>query len=514
MAGGQLRVWRFGPNRVQLLAGESGSWAPTLTDTGGHVVQTPDGPAWLEPVPDHPEYWVQLGPDANEAGRPRRARATSAVLGTVLGRELEAVEVAAELATRYEEIDLLYTISEILGRTVKLDEAARTIARELADVAGARRASIMIYDEQTHALRLVAGRGLETFDVEPVQIDDTHSIAAKVFRDQHMLSADADSPGPHPGSGAGRGYKGKSFLSLPIVYAPPGGEPRPVGVINLTDRVGEDAFTAGHKKLLSAIANQVGSAIENARLVESERRRVRLDTELLLARDLQSALMQPQAAQAGGAEIGARTQSAEIVGGDFYKFQSQKGAVGVMVGDVSSHGLSAAMLMAHVIAAAGIVAQETKEPERALQRLFEVIGGELTRAEMHVAIFYGVIDRPRGVLRYANAGHPQAFVMRGNGTTERLGATAPPLGLGDGRAIKGVRIDWTAERDLLCVFSDGFPDAVDGNGARYGEERLLTLIRHHKSAAPAAIVDAAFRDIEAFAGTAPDDDRTLVIVRR
>ena len=106
------------------------------------------------------------------------------MLGTFLGRELEAIDVASELAVRYEEIDLLYTISEILGRTVKLDEAARTIARELADVAGARRASIMIYDEQSQALRLVAGRGLETYDVAPVKVDDTHSIAAKAFRDR------------------------------------------------------------------------------------------------------------------------------------------------------------------------------------------------------------------------------------------------------------------------------------------------------------------------------------------
>src|SRR5262249_7437835 len=157
---------------------------------------------------------------------------------------------ASELAARYEEIDLLYTISETLGRTVSLDEAARTIARELAEVAGARRASIMVYDEPSQSLKMVAGRGLETFDVEPVAVNDPRSIAAKVCRDRTMLAFDSATPGPYPGGGAERGYKGKSFLSLPIVYAPPGGEPRPVGVINLTDRMGEDIFTPEHKKLL------------------------------------------------------------------------------------------------------------------------------------------------------------------------------------------------------------------------------------------------------------------------
>jgi sigma-B regulation protein RsbU (phosphoserine phosphatase) len=284
-------------------------------------------------------------------------------------------------------------------------------------------------------------------------------------------------------------------------------------VINLTDRMGEDVFTAEHKKLLTAIANQVGAAVENARLVESERRRVRLDTELVLARDLQAALMQPQTAVAGGADIGARTQPAEVVGGDFYKFLSQKNQVGVLVGDVSSHGLSAAMLMAHVIAAAGIIAQDSREPDRALQRLLEVIGPELSRAEMHVTLFYAVIDRVRCTLRYANAGHPQAFLLRGDGSAARLSATAPPLGLGDSREIKAGRATWTPGHDTLCVFSDGFPDASDAQGTRYGEDRLLTLVRHHKSSAATAIVDAAFRDVDAFAGSRPADDRTLVIVR-
>src|SRR5204863_954065 len=96
------------------------------------------------------------------------------------------------------------------------------------------------------------------------------------------------------------------------------------------DRIGDDTFTAGHKKLLTAIANQIGAALENARLVERERRRVRLDTELVLARDLQSVLMQPQPELARGTDLGARTLSAEVVGGDFYKFLKDGTAVGVI----------------------------------------------------------------------------------------------------------------------------------------------------------------------------------------
>ena len=502
---------------MRRISGETGGWfTPPLAGTAGHAVTTPQGLAWLEPVSEFAGYWLQLGPDDSDgATRPARARAAATVLCEMLRAEREAAQVAGELATRYEEIDLLYTIADILGRTVRLEEAAQTITREVADVVGARRASIMVYDESVNALRMVAGRGLERFHTDPVSIDDHDSIAAKVFRTREMLSFDASSPGKHPGAGPGRGYKGLSFMALPIVYQPPGGVARPVGVINLTDRIGTDSFTAGHKKLLAAIANQIGAAIENARLVERERRRVRLDTELLLARDLQSALMQPHVELVGAGDFGARTQSAEEVGGDFFKLIDLREAVGVLIGDVSSHGLSAAMLMAHVIAAAGIVAHGNREPERALRKLLGVIGGELQRAEMHVALFYAVINPRRKTLRYANAGHPQAFLVRGaDGEAVRLAATAPPLGLGDSATIAGAGLNWSPGQDLLCLFSDGFSETESAAGERYGEERLLRLVKRNLKATAAEIVDAAFEDVESFAPGTAADDRTLVLVRR
>jgi sigma-B regulation protein RsbU (phosphoserine phosphatase) len=429
--------------------------------------------------------------------------------------EREASMVASELATRYEEIDLLYTIADLLGRTLRVEEAAHVIVRELADVVGARRASIMVHDETIDALRVVAGRGLETYHLDTVPVDDPRSIAARVFRDQQMLAHDGSLPLPHPGSGEPRGYKGSSFVSLPITYQPPGGAPRPVGVINLTDRIGGDAFTAGHRKLLAAIATQVGAAIENARLVERERKRVRLDTELVLAQGLQAALMQPPAVLAEVGAIAARTQSAEGVGGDFYKVVPlRQGTLGVMLGDVSSHGLSAAMLMAHATAAAAVLAQTARSAGQALERLLDVIGSELARAEMHVAIFYGIVDRRRGTLRYANAGHPQAFLVPADGgEPQRLAATAPPLGLGLERRVRGARVPML-EGDLLCLFSDGLSESANDAGVPFGEDRLLAIVRRHRGEATEAIVDAAFADIEAWAGAIGRDDRTLLVLRR
>ncbi len=512
-------MWRREGERIRCLTEEEGAWWPPLEANGaaGHPITTPKGDAWLEPVPGHQGTWLQIGPDESPpATRPERSRAVAALLAQVLSHEREMALVVTELSTRYEEIDLLYTISDVLGRTVRLDEAAKTIIREVSEVVGARRASLMVYDAATEELRVVASRGLKTAWLAPVPVDNPDSIAARVFREQRVLFNDPRADGRRVTADLSRGYVGDSYLSVPIMYAPPGGTSRPVGVINLTDRLGEDVFTTGHKKLITAIANQVGAAIENARLAEFERQRERLRTELELARELQIALMPPPAALAKSGDIGARSQSAEFVGGDFYDLIAlQRDALGVMIGDVSGHGVRAAMLMAHAVSAAGVLALTSASPEDALQRLIEVVGEELKRAEMHISLFYAVIDRRRGVLRYANAGHPHAFLVPGDGADpQRLGATAPPLGLGGERVVLGAEVPWHRGSDLLCLFTDGLNESVGTGGERYGEERVLAAVRQRGNDPAPVIVQAVFDDLERFAPGAMADDRTMLLLRR
>src|SRR3989442_5623575 len=104
--------------------------------------------------------------------------------------------------------------------------------------------------------------------VEPIELDDPCSVAARVFREGRIVSYDPTDPtAPNPGCPVGRQYKGNAFLSVPVLYGAPGQKSRPIGVINLTDRLGEDAFTAGGPQPFAAIANQIGAAIEKARLV-------------------------------------------------------------------------------------------------------------------------------------------------------------------------------------------------------------------------------------------------------
>jgi len=510
LSGTTLRLWRAKTpgGRLSPIGGEESPWTPT--PNGGGRLETPDGPAWFQPIPAVHDTWLEVK-GKNEHGAVELAE----VIGAVMKAEEETGQVAAELSGRYEEIDLIYTISEILGHTIRLDEAANRILREVSAVVRARRATLMVHDPRAHVLRLVAARGVQLGEIDPVEVDDPTSIAARVFREMRTISYDPNDPrAPKPPNPIERGYRGHAFLSVPVVYASPGRVPTPIGVINLTDRKGEDAFTAGDRKLVAAIANQIGAAIENARLVEQDLSQQRVRRELELAHDLQLKLLPSPAVIASKADVAARCRPAESVGGDFYNLLSLHGdRVGVMIGDVSSHGFSAALIMALAMAASGIHAETAESPHEALRRLEMSLSEELAETEMFLTLCYAVVDPAKGTLTYANAGHPHAFlVSTEHRSSKRLEATRPPLGLGGGGEERVER--WERGKAILCLFTDGLADAPGPSGERFGEQRVLSHVVNLRGRPAQHILEAVFTGIAAFTGGAPaNDDRTLVLLK-
>jgi phosphoserine phosphatase RsbU/P len=511
LVGGRLRLWRAADGELQLAAGNHPGWSLPIPEHAG-VTATPQGTSWLEPLDDLSGHWLELaGASVDDL---RRAGARIApVVSAVLEAERQRARVAEELAGRYEEIDLLYAISEILGRTVRLDEAAQIIVREVSAVVGARRASIMVHDEVTRTLKTVAARGFEPEGLAPVEVDDPSSVAARVFRDQRIATYDGNADRETADARLQRGYRGHSFISVPICYATPGTELRCVGVMNLTDRIGGDRFTLDDRRLVSAVANQIGAAIENARLVDRDLQQQRVQRELELAHHLQLRLLPPPSVLQGDAEVAARCLPADSVGGDFYTFiRLGRGRVGVMLGDVASHGFSAALVMALIMSAAGIHAATAVSPDETLSALLESVGAELAQTEMHFSVFYGVLDPRNARLTYASAGHPHAFRVPVDGEPERLEATSPPLGLAGDGSIQRRHKTWNMGEDLLVLCTDGLVDARNELGEPFGEQRLLAEVAARRTETPEAIVQAVLERADDF-GARPTDDRTLLVLR-
>jgi sigma-B regulation protein RsbU (phosphoserine phosphatase) len=207
-------------------------------------------------------------------------------------------------------------------------------------------------------------------------------------------------------------------------------------------------------------------------------------------------------------------EPAQSVGGDFYHlFKKSEGRIGVLIGDVSSHGYRAALIMALTMSAMAIHAQATDDPGETIGNLLASLEGELQETEMFLSLCYAVVDPLHATVHYTNTGHPHAFVMTADGTAERLVATDPPLGLGSQRPHAATH-PWHTGDSLLILFTDGIADARDAAGAVLGEARVLEVIRARRKDAPSRIVDGVFALVEGHMGAVPPlDDQAIVVLR-
>lgn len=473
-------------------------------------VESEAGTIYVAAVAGPRRAWVGVGPCPGGGIDPARMVDFLAVLVANLHRtRLEVEHAAFELAERYEEINLLYTTSEIFGRTVSLEEAAARILEEIAETVGAGRAALLVHDRVTDTLQVVTAIGFDPKDAMPVSVQDPRSETARVFREQRAVIID---PGTGPASS--EPWRVGSVLAVPILWTNPGHPSVPLGVVNLSGRRSGAEFTSGDEKLVSAIATQIGTAIQINRLVRSSLNQQRMQQEMQLANDLQMKLLPKTAHFLPEADIAARVVPAESVGGDFYHlFRLGNGRTGVMIGDVSSHGYRAALIMALVMSAASIHAQTTADPQEMLNAILATIADELESTEMFVSAFYAVIDPFRRRMRFANAGHPHAFAVSTDGCVERLAAGAPPLGMSPA-VPHTVERTWDPGSELLVLFTDGITDARDRFDVRFGEEAVLDAVRANLGAPPRVILDQVLARLQHHTGDVPRrDDLTMVIAR-
>jgi phosphoserine phosphatase RsbU/P len=434
------------------------------------------------------------------------------VLSQTIHQEMEARSAARELSERYEEINLLYSISEILGSVLSLTDAATRILLEVADILGARRASLWVHSAADDSLHLTAAVG-EDGTKGPIASDDPDSATALVFRDREALNLErgvvlTNVPRLEPPP-----KRFEAFLSVPINYTPPEGITRTVGVITLVGRRNNVRFSAGDARLLAAIASQVGAALETQRLVAESLQQERVVRELELAHDLQLKLLPDLTAFEGPPAVAGRCAPAQSVGGDFYHLiRLSSDRVGVMIGDVSSHGFPAALIMALTMSAVAIYSQDEGPPAEVLKRVHRAVIKELESTEMYLTLFYGVVDRGTKQVVYANAGHPHAFRIRADGECLRLGATDLPLGMVTLDEYAEATATWEDD-DLLFLFTDGLSDVYPAESAIKGEDALVHAVAARRASPLNDIISHIFKTAERSKADVPADDRTALLVR-
>jgi sigma-B regulation protein RsbU (phosphoserine phosphatase) len=283
-----------------------------------------------------------------------------------------------------------------------------------------------------------------------------------------------------------------------------------VGLLYMDSRGGAADLSFGNRELLQTLALEASTILENARLLEEERAKLRLEKELSVAREIQTSLLPKRLPVDGWFRAAGSSIPSHQVGGDSFDVrQFHPGAWSVLVNDVSGKGVSSALL-ASLLQGAFVLASETGLGMEEIALRINRFLLERTEGEKYATLFYAVLEAG-GRMRYINAGHCPPFLLR-NGTLDGLAATAMPVGLIDRASFPPAEI-WLEPGDKIVIFSDGLSEAEDVNGVFYGLRRMKETILAHAAASCGEIHDALMRSVEDYTtGALQSDDITLVVL--
>ena len=308
----------------------------------------------------------------------------------------------------------------------------------------------------------------------------------------------------------------RSLLAAPLLLPPDASsdQPRLLGVLTASNKRADECFTAEDARLFDILASQTAQVIERARLYDEERKLEAWNKELVVAGEIQQRLVPIDPPVVDGYDVAAITRPAQSVGGDFYDWVHPTGGpLTCYLGDVAGKGLSAALLMSSVLATLRGQAVARVSPGECLERANDLLRRS-TAPERFATLFYASIDVAQHTVRYANAGHNHPFLVAADGRVRRLRSTAPLLGVLE-RWTTQLPEETLVVGDLVVVFSDGLPDALDAEGREYGEARLESVVCADRALPLTALTRTIVADVSAHsAGTDQTDDVTVMAIRR
>ena len=244
-----------------------------------------------------------------------------------------------------------------------------------------------------------------------------------------------------------------------------------------------------------------------------EKAQAQLKAELEVARSLQLAILPSAFPARPGCEGAARMIPATTMGGDFYDYiELPDGQIGLVIADVSGHGVPAAFFMAVARTNLRELAVRHTDPGECLAQTNDALCAQ-NPLDLFVTVFYCMLDPKTGALRYANGGHNPPYVRRAAGPIESLnGAGGLVLGAMPGVGFPTHTVQ-LLRGDQLVLYTDGVTEAFNPAEELYGAQRLVDEVRVHGSGTPAALVERICQSVTKFAGTAPQsDDITLTVV--
>ncbi|HEX8180291.1 MAG TPA: SpoIIE family protein phosphatase [Pyrinomonadaceae bacterium] len=416
--------------------------------------------------------------------------------------------VATQTAEHSDLLALISKVSVTLLAPATLDETLSQVAALVFEAVAADRCLIMLRDVQSGELQVrVAQLRDKRGNLGEIRV--SRSIIEEVVgQGRSVLTSDAQHD-PRFMSSTMTIQGIRSVLAVPL-----GVGEKIFGMIYADSPLAEARFTQDHLTVLTTLASVAAIRVENARLMEEQLDRERLERELNLAREIQQRFQPTSPPLVNGYELQGISFPCYEIGGDYYDFiERPDGRLIIALGDVSGKGTSAALLMSSLHAA--IHAQITAH--QSLTGMISAVNRYLADTippNRFITLFCAELDSEAGTLSFINAGHNPPLIVHAAGTMEQLGAGGMPLGIMSNAPYREGKTQ-LQPGDALVIYSDGVTETQNQAGEEFGPVRLYDVVARNLDATASGIRDKIEAALTKFAqGTASVDDITLVIVKR
>lgn len=242
-----------------------------------------------------------------------------------------------------------------------------------------------------------------------------------------------------------------------------------------------------------------------------------LHKELEVARQLQASMLplhRPMFPDRADLEISALMEPASEVGGDLFDaFFVDERHLFICIGDVSGHGIPAALFMARSIGLMRIAAMGTLQPDQVIEKINDQLcAGNDTN--LFVTLFCGFLDLATGRLTYSNGGHCAPILISGGKATSLPIPKGTLVGAIPGLSYSSREIILNAEDTLVC-YTDGVTEAQPPSGEEFSEERLIEVLQRSSGQSIDVMMETVNQQVSDFTGNKiMDDDYTILAIRR
>ena len=442
--------------------------------------------------------WMKKRSDARPSGvlRAEDEASASTILSGDAEKDSRSLEILLDtIAAVTANIDLDDVLANIVARSLQVTSAERALL-----LLGDSPDSLTVRVAQDKEGRALSGELQWSRSLVRRCLEEGVAVRSVVQSDQQALEL------------------GRSVYDLKlraVMCAPMRAQDRTVGVIYVDSRAVRREFSARDQALFGAISAQLAISVENARLYADSLEKARLQKDVEIARRIQQHLLPPLPRDASGLDMALRYEAAEQASGDTYDFVPLSGGrYAVIIGDVTGHGVGAALLNHSVQAALRSYLELIDDAATVVTKINQrLVQGVETGNFMSLLLM--VIDPSERTLQYVNAGHPALVLCQQDGV-QVLEKTGMVLGVVGDQEYESSPVLRLEPGDLLFTHTDGVDESMSPGREVFGVERLHELVGTLRRAGRTAdeVLQEVERRVRDHVGSdVREDDFTMIAVK-